>query len=120
MAELARLLAKPVHGVVFRSIDAEMDSDNKKVFNDACVLFKLGQRLKTEDDPKAPAFPVDERTSQLANELIDSARHFSPPLPPIHFDYIDSGEVNAVSFRDKGRCFIGVNARRYLSELNDA
>jgi len=45
---------------------------------------------------------------ERAVDLIDSVRRALPQLPPIHFDFIHDGRVNALAFRAKGRYFIGI------------
>jgi hypothetical protein len=46
--------------------------------------------------------------AERAVDLIDSARRALPQLPPIHFDFIHDGKVNALAFKAKDRYFIGV------------
>lgn len=80
---------------------------NQELFNEACIHHELGRRIDIENFPDVPAAPVYHRTRVLAEELINSARGLLPNLPPIHFDFIEDGEINAYAFKWKNRYFIG-------------
>jgi hypothetical protein len=54
----------------------------------------------------------------LADELIASARSFCPSLPPIHFDFVQNQNINAMAFKAEGKYFIAFNTgTRYMLEL---
>ena len=83
---------------------------DQQIFLDACREHGLGERLDIENYPEVPAFPVYERNRIIAEELIQSANHHFSNLPPIHFDFIDSGTINAWAFKHDSRYFIGITA----------
>lgn len=83
---------------------------DQELFRRECVRLGQGRRLEIENHPDVPAAPVYAETRHFAEQLIASARAELPSLPPIHFDFIEDGTVNAVAFRAQGRYFIGITA----------
>jgi hypothetical protein len=70
----------------------------------------LGGRLDIENYPHVPAAPAYDHTREIAHELIKSAKGMFTSLPPIHFDFVKNGAVNALAFRAEERYFIGMTA----------
>jgi hypothetical protein len=69
-----------------------------------------GGRLAWEQLPFPDAVQFFGFMADRATRLIESARAFLPKLPPIHFDFVDSGAINAYAFKREGRYFIGVTS----------
>jgi hypothetical protein len=56
--------------------------------------------------------------TDIAENLIASARDHLPSLPPIHFDFVHNQSINAAAFKAEGRYFIAFNTgTRYMLEL---
>lgn len=79
---------------------------------DAEVFRRVTARWGTAYDrlamPEPARLHYDEIVAR-AEDLIESARSFVPGLPPIHFDLIINGAVNAFAFREGDRYFIALN-----------
>lgn len=67
-----------------------------------------GGRLNRDNLPERPRMAYAE-IAERAEDLISSARRFLPRLPHIHFDFVHSGEINAIAFRSNDRYFMGLN-----------
>lgn len=72
------------------------------------VTSSRGQVFQRENMPVAALRGYDD-ISARAQDLIDSARRAVPGLPPIHFDYVINGKVNATAFLSDGQYFIALN-----------
>jgi hypothetical protein len=55
--------------------------------------------------PTAKALPA---IHQIADSLISRAYQVHPRLPPIHFDFINSNQINGVACKQNGEYFIGL------------
>lgn len=80
----------------------------------AAVLDRGGRfnREQSGDDAIARGFTSLEADAQ---ELIDSARHLNPNLPPIHFDFVYTGVINALAFERQRRLFIGLTTGAFAA-----
>ncbi len=84
--------------------------DEQDYFNEACRTIGLGKRFDIENYPKVPSYPVYEHTRTVAKELIASAKQHLPNLPSIHFDFLESSQINACAFKHDSSYFIAVTA----------
>ncbi len=82
----------------------------QEIFEGVCSANGLGLRLDIENYPDVPAAPAYAHTRKIAQELIESARAMFPLLLPIHFDFVNSGEINAWATRVEDKYFIGLTA----------
>jgi hypothetical protein len=78
--------------------------DNADVFDLAARRYGYGRRLARERMSETAAVEGFNGIAAVAEELIASAQAHTPRLPPIHFDYIYQGAVNAFAFRERDRC----------------
>jgi hypothetical protein len=67
-----------------------------------------GGRLDREILPDA-ANALFAEIEERASDLIETARRAMPLLPPIHFDFVFNGAINAVAFKSHNHYFIGLN-----------
>lgn len=67
-----------------------------------------GALCENKLEERARIFYAD--ASERARDLIKSAREAIPKLPPIHFDFVANGQINAVAFGSEGRYFIGLHS----------
>jgi hypothetical protein len=75
----------------------------------ARAMRAQGGRVDTSTlDPKLGR--IFEREAGRARTYVKSASDAVPRLPPIYFDFIDNGSINAVAFRTEAGYAIGVNA----------
>ena len=69
---------------------------------------QLGGRFRVEDVPENVRAFYDD-ISARANDLIKCVRDVIPKLPPVHFDYVLNGKINALAFRRGDTYFIGLH-----------
>jgi hypothetical protein len=79
--------------------------DDAGIFHEA--MAGEGGRLDTSAIDPTTAAGLDH-AARRARGFLQSAAEALPGMPPIHFDYVDSWDFNAVAFGCKGRYFIGV------------
>jgi len=78
-----------------------------EIFHNETTQF--GGRLARETIPIEASRAFYAEIIERGTNLIDAARHVIPTLPPIHFDFILNGAVNAMAFKSHNRYFIGLN-----------
>jgi hypothetical protein len=82
--------------------------DNTEAFHRAMLPY--GGRVAWEQGIGTPAAVLYSNINKDAEELISSAIGHVPGLPPIHFDFVYNGAVNAFAFKADGKYFIGVTS----------
>lgn len=83
--------------------------DNETLFHE--VMIGIGYRGRLDVPTQASSCDVMYNWArEFANGKIEWARSKIPGLPPIHFDFIDSEEINAHAFSCDGKYFIGLCA----------
>lgn len=53
---------------------------------------------------------IFDRETTRANSFIATAHQALPEMPRIHFDWVNSGHLNALAFKEHGKYFIGVTS----------
>jgi hypothetical protein len=87
-----------------------------EIFHRETTALGLGGRLAVPLGN--PAEKYYGNIAERAKLLISKAREFLPHLPPIHFDFVFNGDINAIAFKSDGRYFIGLNTGTiYMLEL---
>ncbi len=82
---------------------------NAEIFHQTMTPY--GGRLAWEQRAAGkPAAELYAHITKLANHAIDVARQQVPRLPPIYFDFVHNGNVNAWAWKEHNQYFIGITS----------